>query len=169
MRQQYWRIYGFDAVIGDRQYRDRQILLLVIGDRWSAPKFLIGASLTKSLISIRPSLGLYLLKSQKSWCNFRHHSLLWHTYQDKNITKTAFFHLKNTSRVQTLFIQRMQPKKKAQNKNRKIIQVKMNWMFSVFKNVHWAHHTFWYSVPLFRCIVAEGSVPNFILGDLRTV
>ena len=55
--QQYRRIYGFDAVIGDRQYQDRSILLSVIGDRWSAPKILITASLLESGSSLLLRLG----------------------------------------------------------------------------------------------------------------
>lgn len=31
MTQYYWRIYGFDAIIRDQQYKDQQILILMIG------------------------------------------------------------------------------------------------------------------------------------------
>ena len=64
-------------MIGDRQYRDRQILLLVIGDRWSAPKILIGASLTGTW-ALRVAVGRRLLWRGVVWIACRaFHQAAW--------------------------------------------------------------------------------------------
>ena len=56
-------MYGFDAVIVDWQYRDRPILLSVIGDRWSAQKILIGASLVSIPLAVYIHIRIHPLVS----------------------------------------------------------------------------------------------------------